>query len=100
MMGWLFARRGALMLGGILALCLTLFALDRCAKHFVSGIRESATEAGVLLERTSGLESTVNRMETADETRLEIRNDRSRARYDECVQSARDAKNCVRFLPE
>lgn len=82
------------------AFILLAFALDRCARYAMSGMQKSATEAGAQKERAETGHVTIKRMETADETRRDIRDERSRARYDECVLSARDAANCVRFLPE
>lgn len=67
---------------------------------WLSGVKKEAKQEGVTQERTGALIETVNRMENASETRREIADPGSRARYDECMRSARTPENCKRFLPQ
>jgi membrane protein implicated in regulation of membrane protease activity len=67
---------------------------------WLGDVKKDARQEGVTQERTEGLQEIVNSMEKADETRREIRDDRSRARYDECLLSARNPEACKRFLSQ
>lgn len=60
-------------------------------------VRE-ATEAGRVAEQRDSLSVTLNRVEEANDVRTEVSNTASSARYDECVQSARNPAQCFRFL--
>jgi membrane protein implicated in regulation of membrane protease activity len=84
-------------IGGIALLAFIAFL---AFKVWLGDVKEDAGKKAVTTERAGQLEQTINRMETADETRREVRDDRSRARYDECLQSARNPANCQRFLPQ
>lgn len=66
---------------------------------WLSDVKDDARQEGVTQERFGGLTEIVNRMENASETRREIADPASRARYDECLQSARNPENCQRLLP-
>ena len=67
---------------------------------WLSDVKHDARKEGVADERAARLEDTLNQMEKANDARREIRDDRSRARYDECVRSARNPENCLRLLPQ
>ncbi|MBO9580341.1 MAG: hypothetical protein J7498_05570 [Sphingobium sp.] len=67
---------------------------------WLSGVKHDAKQEGVTQERTGALVETVNRMENASDTRRDIANPATRARYDECLRSARTPENCKRFLPQ
>lgn len=57
-------------------------------------------EVGAELQRATDLAETIDRVETADDTREEMRDPASRARYDQCLRSARTPANCERLLPD
>lgn len=60
-------------------------------------------EIGAAIQREGDLAETINRTEQGNAAREEIRapgDAGDRARYDQCVRSARTPANCVRFLPE
>lgn len=82
--------------GAALACVIALIAF----KIWIGGVRHDARKSGAETERAARLEQTFNQMEKANDTRVEIRDVRSRARYDECMRSARTPENCKRFLPE
>lgn len=72
------------------------------------GARETADdkanqEIGAAVQRETNLTETIKRTEQGNAAREEIRapgNAGDRARYDQCVRSARTPANCRRFLPE
>jgi len=66
----------------------------------VSDARNDGVKAGVTAERAETQEKALENVQTANETRAAVRDQRSRAAYDECVRSARNPANCERFLPE
>jgi hypothetical protein len=80
--------------GGLIVIAVLGFWL------WLGDVKHDAKQEGVTQERTGALVETVNRMENASETRRQIADPASRARYDECLRSARNAENCVRFMPE
>ena len=57
-------------------------------------------EAGAIEERAAAQAETIKQVEKANAVRQEIRDPGSRARYDECLRSARDPAVCQRFLPQ
>ncbi|MEW9855943.1 hypothetical protein [Novosphingobium sp. M1R2S20] len=57
-------------------------------------------QIGATQQREGDLRETITRVETANEARVEIADPDSRARYDQCVRSARTPENCLRLLPE
>jgi membrane protein implicated in regulation of membrane protease activity len=83
---------------GLVVLACGLAAL--AFNWWLNGERKEAATQAVTQDRAKGLETTINRMEQADETRRDIADERSRARYDECLQSARNPSNCQRFVPQ
>lgn len=87
--------RRAWIAGGIVALILLAFTLHKCA---VSDAGKRGEERGAVQQTAKNLEETVKRVETANEAREEIRNDRGNARYDQCLRTARTPANCERFL--
>jgi len=103
-MTWLLAllrtSRAAQLTAIVLALGLLTLTVERCTRHAIDKGQEGATEAGRQQQRADDLQETINRMETADDTRATIRDPSSLARYDECLLSARKPANCERLLPE
>lgn len=57
-------------------------------------------QAGAAQQREADLFETLNRTEQGNDARLQVRDPRSRARYDQCLRSARTPENCQRFLPQ
>ena len=60
----------------------------------------SQRQAGAAQQREADLSETLNRTEQGNDARLQVRDPRSRARYDQCLRSARTPENCQRFLPQ
>jgi len=63
---------------------------------------EANQNIGAAIQRESDLTETLNRTEQAHAAREEIRapgNAGDRARYDQCVRSARTPANCQRYMP-
>lgn len=60
-----------------------------------------ARDAGAATQRSTDLETTLERTKEANHAREEIRSGTGSARYDECLRSAGStAANCQRFLPQ
>jgi hypothetical protein len=70
------------------------------AFHLVDTLTETAEQKGAVIERAEAQGKALENVQTANETRAAVRDQRSRAAYDECVRSARNPANCERFLPE
>lgn len=70
------------------------------AFHVVDALTEAAEQKGAVTERAENLGKVIQNVEAANEVRADVRNERSRAGYDECMRSARNPKNCERFLPQ
>lgn len=66
----------------------------------VDDAHNAGVKQGVTAERVEAQGKVIENVQTANETRAAVRDGRSRAAYDECVRSARNAANCERFLPE
>jgi hypothetical protein len=81
----------AMALGG--ALILLLFTLDRCARHSMSALSRSATQAGRAEQRSGDLQKTITRTERANDAAETIRRDPD-ARYAECLHHARNPGDC------
>lgn len=70
--------------------------LDRCAARTM----DAKFDQGRQTERVEAQTKTIERVEQANDTRRKIADPASRARYDECLQSARNPANCERFLSD
>lgn len=68
--------------------------------HVVDTLTETAEQKGAVVERAQTQGKVIENVRKANDTRTDVRDPRSRAAYDECVRSARNAANCERFLPE
>lgn len=66
----------------------------------VDDAHDAGVKQGVTAERIEAQAEVIKNVETANETRTEVRDPRSRAAYDECVRSARNPANCQRFMPQ
>ena len=69
-------------------------------KVWLADVKHDARQEGVTTERAGQLTETLNSVEKANDTRRQIDDPASRARYDECLRSARTPANCQRFLPQ
>lgn len=102
MLTWLTAKSllGAprWLLGALVALALVWGTTALLSA--LSGHERAQREAGAAEQRAGDLEVTIKRTELGNETRDQLRNPGSRARYDECLLSARTPANCQRFLPQ
>lgn len=85
---------------GIVALVLIAIVIIGTLSHLVDAGQDQARDAGVQTERAATTGKVIENVQTANDTRAAVRDERSRAAYDECVRSARNAANCERFLPE
>lgn len=85
---------------GIVALVLIAIVIIGTLTHLIDAGQEQARDAGVQTERAATTGRVIENVQTANDTRAAVRDERSRAAYDECVRSARNAANCERFLPE
>lgn len=85
---------------GIVALVLVAIVIIGTLTHLIDAGQEQARDAGVQTERAATTGKVIENVQTANDTRAAVRDERSRAAYDECVRSARNAANCERFLPE
>lgn len=85
---------------GIVALVLAAIIIIGTLTHLIDAGQEQARDAGVQTERAATTGKVIENVQAANETRAAVRDERSRAAYDECVRSARNAANCERFLPE
>ena len=70
------------------------------AFHVVDTLTETATQKGAVTERAEAQGKVIDNVQSANEARAAVRDDRSRAAYDECLRSARNPANCERFLPQ
>jgi hypothetical protein len=85
---------------GIVALVLAAIVIIGTLTHLIDAGQDQARDAGAQTERAATTGKVIENVQTANETRAAVRDERSRAAYDECVRSARNAENCERFLPE
>lgn len=72
--------------------------------YFYLSAREEADdkrnqEIGGQIQREGDLRKTIERTEIANEARDDIRSNRDRTRYDQCLRTARTPANCERLLP-
>jgi hypothetical protein len=91
-----FDRARALLLIGSLAAIAALLIWLRAAERADDRANQ---DIGGGLQREADLKITLERTETADAARTEIRDDRGSARFDQCLRTARTPANCERFLP-
>lgn len=87
---WILLAVAALVIAGAVAV----------ANHWFDSTVETAKEAGAAGQRADDLGETIKRTEQGNAVREQVRNPGNRARYDECMRSARTPANCKRFLPE
>lgn len=66
----------------------------------VDGARKDGVKQGATTERVEAQGKVIENVQAANETRAAVRNEHSRAAYDECLRSARNPTNCQRFMPE
>lgn len=66
----------------------------------VDDARDEGVKAGIATERVEAQGKVIENVQAANETRAAVRDEHSRAAYDECVQSARNPANCERFMPQ
>lgn len=66
----------------------------------VDDARDEGVKAGIATERVEAQGKVIENVQAANETRAAVRDERSRAAYDECVRSARNPANCERFMPQ
>ena len=85
---------------GIVALVLAAIVVIGTLTHLIDAGQEQARDAGVQTERAATTGKVIENVQTANDTRAAVRDERSRAAYDECVRSARTPANCERFLPQ
>ncbi len=106
MFNWLAARtalglpRWAFVL---IAIALIAFGIVHALATIGGTIAENQTkqqQAGAASQRAQDLQTTLERTEQANVARTEIRDPDGRARYDQCLRSARTPANCQRFVPE
>lgn len=71
---------------------LLILALAMCAL-------DQAEDKGAAKQQTKQLEHTIKQVEKANEVRKTFPVD-DRAKYAQCVRSARTPENCQRFLPQ
>lgn len=79
---------------------LAIAAAVTVANHWFDSTIETAKEAGASGQRADDLGETIKRTEKGNAVRDQVRDPGNRARYDECVRSARTPENCKRFLPK
>ena len=60
---------------------------------------ETAKDAGAAKVTADNMQETIKRVEIGNEARIEIRDNRGNARYDQCLRTARTPANCQRLLP-
>ena len=106
-MTWLTAKgllglaRGWWILGAIVA----AVALYAAFTGILGRMVDTAKDAGATEQREGDLRETIQRVETGNEAREEMRealardDSRSRAVYDQCLRTARTPANCERFVP-
>lgn len=66
----------------------------------VDDAHDEGVKQGVTTERVEAQGKVIENVKTANETRAAVRDERSRAAYDECLRSARNPANCERFVPK
>lgn len=86
--------------GGLLLVALLIGAAVWWFNDTVDDAHDDGVKQGVTAERVEAQGKVIENVQAANETRAAVRDDRSRAAYDECVRSARNPANCERFVPQ
>ena len=99
-----FARKVPRWGWAALGLILALLAVWAWHNRQVSEAASEGREKGAQQQREADLTETIERVETANETRQaiesEVRNGSGDALYRQCLRTARTPANCERLLPE
>lgn len=77
-----------------------LVIIGAMAFHVVDTLTETAEQKGAVTERAATQGKAIENVKAANETRAAVSDPRSCAAYAECLQSARNTANCVRYLPD
>lgn len=98
-----FAKRLPWQLWAALGAVLALLAVWAWHNSQVSEAATEGRKEGATQQRETDLIETINRTETANETRQviesEVRTGSGDTLYRECVRTARTPANCVRYVP-
>ena len=86
--------------GGLLLVALFIGGAVWWFHDTVEDAHDEGVKQGVTTERVEAQGKVIENVQAANETRAAVRDDRSRAAYDECVRSARNPANCERFVPQ
>lgn len=76
-----------------------LVIIGATAFHVVDTLTETAEQKGVVTERAATQGKAIENVKAANETRAAVSDPRSCAAYVECLRSARNTANCVRYMP-
>lgn len=96
----LTASRGAKIALAVLILIVAALALYVWAMSHHDETVETAVQQGREAQQRDDALETLNTVKEANDARSAVNDAGSRARYDECLRSARNPANCQRFLPE
>lgn len=77
-----------------------LVIVGMTAFHVVDTLTETAEQKGAVTERAATQGKAIENVEAANETRAAVSDPRSCAAYVECLRSARNTANCVRYMPD
>lgn len=69
------------------------------ALHLVDALTETAEQKGAVVERVQAQGKVIENVKAANEARDAVNDPGSCVAYRECLRSARDTTNCVRYLP-
>lgn len=95
-LAWLKANK----LIGVLIVGIAAFILIGTIFHLIDAATDEARDAGAVTERAATQADVIQNVEKANEARADVRDPRSCAAYVECLRSARNTANCVRFMPD
>lgn len=96
----LTASRGAKIALAVLLLIVAGLALYLWAMSHHDETVQTAVQQGREAQQRDDALETLNTVKEANDARSAVNDAGSRARYDECLRSARNPANCQRFLPE
>lgn len=96
----LTASRGAKIALAVLILIAAGLALYIWAMSQHDNALDDAVQQGREAQQRDDALETLNTVKEASDARSAVNDPGSRARYDECLRSARNPANCQRFLPE